>query len=815
MSPMAVGKPHTRTFSVDSGATVNMPSSPANIKAVEELKSPKRIFPHLDDLVIAKPNVDVKSPLRTILQQGDLLARQADTHLDFRRPDIALQEYVSASVIAVDIVPRHPDYLALQKDRGELYRLYMGLNKRINLQHGKFAEVKELIKEDNARTGVKPSSGPGIISTNGHGTQSEMKLDAVGRTNGYSNSIPTKKKPAPAIQPKPDALHGKAIPTSDGVSDLAARFARLQNGGPVQDPRINTRPINISSSTVSSTTSSQTSYGSGHTMTRPAGPREIPSSISQQSLTKLPLDVVLSGMPRAPDAIHHSPLRTAGTPDVEAANLPSSVSRNTSFLSKGRKDSAPPISTVGPSPFVSDDRAEYFSSPLHSSHDNIAPVNTAKRNLPPPDATTITAEDLVGYLKRGQQALKVLIVDLRNREEFDSGHILSQSTICVEPITLRHGISGEELTDSMIIAPTSEQNLFERRREFDLLVFYDQSSSSIKSSSLGKTDDSVLRDFAAAVYDFGYEQRLKRRPVLLAGGLDAWVDLLGPYALQASTNGDGPTSTASLRKISSLSTARREALLAAKRKARPSRVGTKKEEDEWESVMKNDRASARYGDSEELSYARTQDEFLRRYPEVPVQESMVSTSPASFKHSLEDSLPRPPARPAPALPRQRSSGITEKSVSLRFAQPAGGPSNNLVVPPGITGLKNTSQTCYLNSALQLLSNSRNLRMMLMNFQPGSRPVPQKAGETSPPLQLMTRAVGNLLAHMWSGFYASLDPVTLKVGATGPVHHSILTSNRVILMPLIVLQITQPDLGQIERTLMVARYSMIPASLFSG
>lgn len=482
-------------------------------------------------------------------------------------------------------------------------------------------------------------------------------------------------------------------------------------------------------------------------------------------------------MPRAPDAIHHSPLRTVGSHDVDAANLPSSVSRNASFLSTGRKNSAPPISTVGPSPYAVDERrVEYFTSPTHSSHDHNVPLSTDKRNFPPPDSTTITSDILVGYLKRGQQALKVLIVDLRNRQEFDSGHIMSQSTICVEPITLRHGISGEELSDSMVIAPTSEQHLFEHRQEFDLLVFYDQSSTSIQSSTLGKTNDSVLRDFASAVYDFGYEKRLKRRPLLLSGGLDAWVDLLGPYSLQSSTSTGGPITAASSsirsKTLKSLSVSRREVLLATKLRTQNSRLGSQKEEQVWDSVMKSDIASANFVDfadtsiAEELPYATTQDEFLRRYPELPVQESMTSARPR--QHVFDDPLPQPLTRPAPALPRQRSSGITEKGLSLRYAQPAGPSTTTLVYKRGLVGLQNNGNTCYLNAAIQLISNSTALRNLFINFNGIS--VPKKQKETSPPMQLMTRAVGNLLTHIWSGQYSALTPSTLLVSCPGHHYH---------------------------------------------
>lgn len=836
MSPMAVGTPHTRTFSVGSSQPIHtMPAPKPN--GFGDQKTPSRVIPHLDDLVVAKPDVDIKSPLRTILQRGDTLARQADTHLDFRRPDLALQEYVSASEIAVEIIPRHPDYLALQKDRGELYRLYSGLTKRINTQHDKFAEVKSLIKADNVRSGVKPVSRTvntdENISRDGPSQRPTIRSELPEKTNSYTVTSSSKKKPAPIIQPKPDALHGKAILPTDGTSDLATRFARLQNGGPVQDPRINTRPIRVANLSTSNLSSSIAPYGNGHTMIRPAGPRDIPASSSAKPslANSLPISVS-SGMPRAPDAIHHSPLRTNENHGVDAVNLPSSVSRHASYLGSARKNSAPPISTVGPSPYlVNEDRVGYFTSPTHSSHDHHIPITTGKRDLPPPDATTITADALYKFLNRGQQVLKILIVDLRNRQEFDSGHIMSQSIICVDPITLRDGMSGEELSDSMILAPSSEQSLFERRKDFDLLVFYDQSSTFVKTSNLGQPNDGILKNFAAAVYEFGYEKQLKQRPVLLSGGLDAWVDLLGPNSLKASDLANGSQKAAASRAISakSLSILRREALSAAKKKVPNTRLRSRNEEDEWNAVMRQDMGvtdltnSTGSTSSEELPYARTQDEFLRRFPELPVQESMTSARPRSLKHRIEDPLPRPPTRPAPALPRQRSSGITEKGPSLRFAQPAGPSTTTLPYQVGLTGLtNNTGADCYLNSAIQLIGHSQYLRQILLAFRQGSIIVPQKAGETSPPPQLMTLGIGNVLTHMWSGRYEYLNPVTLKVKLHRTLLFNILNSNRVtsmlcILPPVLTLYCTMiaESTEPTEKYHLVRENNTIPANSLFG
>jgi ubiquitin carboxyl-terminal hydrolase 8 len=792
MSPVASGgPPHTRAYPINGGGPV---SSANGVKAngLEGMKGANRVFPHLDDLVAAKPEIDINSPMRKILQNGETLAKQADTHLDFRRPDIALQEYVKASIVAVEIIPRHKDYPSLQSDRGELHRLYTGLTKRINAQHSKFAEVKKVIQENNSRSGVKPTmdkslaaSGSPAPTSNGfqnsHTRSQSVQNPAV---NGTAGTIVPRKKPP--IQPKPDALHGNAIQPSipnsstSAQTDLAARFARLRSvdrNGAIQDPRIRTQPISIPANSEAATTASLGNYT---TTTRPTGPREMPS-VPKTLPSKAPMDVQIPGMPRPPDAIY-SPARA--TDNTATANLPSSVPRSSSYRGQ---DSAPPISTVGPTPIpsIAEGRQDYFS-PARSIQNNSYGPKYQKRQAPDlPDNTTVTAEDLMGYLKLGTQALRVLLVDVRSREDFDSGHIMSQSIICVEPITLRQGISGEQLGDSMIIAPDFEQNLYEQRDEFDLIVFYDQSTSTDVARTTGPGQDGHLHDFAKAVYDYGYEKRLKRRPMMLVGGLDAWVDLLGPSSLQTSFTGTpapGATAQTNLRaarpigRVPMASEMRRGQ--PTRRKTHSSRPLSKEEEKKWDETLREDSALTSPPENgkatpDELVYARTTEDFFRRYPELPpIQESMMSPvlpppPRKTFHDEFVNTVPPPPARPAPALPRQRSSGLSERGPTATFAHSAGLSEPQTIthhrVTPGLTGLVNPGVLCYMNSAVQALSATPFLRELVLNHQhPANPPIPRKSNEASDPLQLMVRCFGNLLTHLWGGQYDWVTPKTLAV-----------------------------------------------------
>jgi ubiquitin carboxyl-terminal hydrolase 8 len=725
-----------------------------------------------------RPYCDINWTLKRIIEEGELFAKQADTSLDFRRFDTALKEYVKATIIAAEVIPLHRDYPNLQLQNAELHRRYIGLTKRINKQGPAITKVKDMIKENNMKSGIQP--GVNWVSP---GTAPTIER---GGDNGPASSVPSqvadvngasaRKKAPPPVQPKPEALHGKAINVDSHAPsqvDLAARFARLRTpepSSPVQDPRIRTRPIIVPESAENETPA--TPSRNNVSIARPIGPREMPSvPATTPHPTKISLDVKFPVMPRLPDAVY-SPDR--GTDSAAIPNLKTSTS---SFPTNGRNNSAPPISTVGPTPLLLDQKDDYFSPP-HTIDGSSSPTGPNKRkSLSLPESTIMTAEELVNL----QASLRILFVDLRSRAEFDSGHIMSRSIVCVEPIILRPGISGDQLGDSMVLAPDFEQDLYNKRQEFDLVVVYDQDSTSAKSST------TKIQDFMLAVYDYGYEKRVKQHPVLLIGGLDAWIDLLGPSSLQSTNTGSSSTSKngpgKSVRPLNR-SVVQRDSRYAERNRQRAHslRQLPREEQLKWDATLREstaheDLTAQPESTSEEIiNYARTTEDFFRRYPELPsIQESMTSPVPplSSSYQKLDDELrsltPKPPTRPAPALPRQRSSGISDRRLLVSPAHAAPSSSQNqsignTTVVPGLTGLVNKNIMCYSLSVVQALSATVFLRDLLRNFvYPPSQPIPrrgQEPGSSCP--QFMMRCLGNLMGHLWCGVYHNVTPNTFLV-----------------------------------------------------
>ena len=134
----------------------------------------------------------------------------------------------------------------------------------------------------------------------------------------------------------------------------------------------------------------------------------------------------------------------------------------------------------------------------------------------------ITATQFANYLRSS----KVLVVDVRNRHDYDQGHILATSVICIEPVGLKLGMSAEELEDRLVVSPLAEQNLFERRNDFDLVVYYDQQTSSDRFLD-GPPMDScavALRAMHDCLYEFNFDKPSTCCIARRLGGLDGSDD---------------------------------------------------------------------------------------------------------------------------------------------------------------------------------------------------------------------------------------------------------------------------------------------------
>jgi ubiquitin carboxyl-terminal hydrolase 8 len=759
-------------------------------------------LPHIDDLTTVPRDIDMSLPIRKMLELAESAMRQAEAWRDFHRPDLAFKEYITASIIAIKFIPRHHEYISLKNERPEMQRTYAALMKKIGNQHTTFEKIKADIIEDNRRTGVRPKDtlirAHGMAMGQGpagprpqtpsreQGANQPYTQSATSppTTNGASkvNGSPST-KPKPMIQPKPQALHGNAIKpgatgpdvaSSMAAQDLAARFANLRTPKTTatasQDPRIKTHTI---------------------VPARPAGPR----AIAPPEKPVISVESSLPDLPKVPDAIY-SPAR--GTVSNEAAQLPSSTprglfSRTGSFASGSGSTPATTGTVVNTS--TPRNSSDYFTG-ISSSFSSVVP-STPK--LPIPGGDTITVEDLFSLIQRGAQAVQVLIIDVRSREVFDEGHIMSQSTICIEPsILVREDISAEQIAESMVLSPAPEQFQFEKRNKFDLVVICDQSSEKISQRWSGQQDEVALMSLQRALVHLNYGRELKMPPKLLKGGVDAWVDMMGPLSLQTSSTAEtvkAPKTTPQWKISSSVSRTKSK---YTTRPLKPEEVKV------WEETLKHDDLQT----SKSPGFVRSTEDFLRRFPAVSLeQESM--TSPVSptvetppspygspYQGDIYSDLPSPPTRPAPAVPRPSYSGLSQNmDDDLLYAQAKmarvtslkKGPMPGATTPTieemqpfqYHTGLHNPHNWCYANSSIQALLSSPGFGQELQkpDWQ-NSYKVPRTADEKIDHPQLMTRILSNLFHYMGTGKLKVMKAETLMVCIIFPSVNSTPTNGRV-------------------------------------
>ncbi|GAV50855.1 hypothetical protein ZYGR_0AD00380 [Zygosaccharomyces rouxii] len=83
----------------------------------------------------------------------------------------------------------------------------------------------------------------------------------------------------------------------------------------------------------------------------------------------------------------------------------------------------------------------------------------------------ISAKELEFLLKSDDR--NILLVDVRQRSEFEETHIKASNVICIEPISFKSSYTDLELEKkSMITSPNVEIDIFKRRNEFTFVILY-------------------------------------------------------------------------------------------------------------------------------------------------------------------------------------------------------------------------------------------------------------------------------------------------------------------------------------------------------
>lgn len=797
-------------------------------------------YPHIKDLQekadFAVKTIDPRIPIRSLLNNAQQSTRQVGTDVSFKRPDRAYVEYLIGSELLLNVIPQHKDYPSVIANRGEWAQLYRKSCKQIDTQHEMCKQIYNVIVEDNERSGVKPSgqssmSRPLSSSSNGklriaNGHSRPLSMPDTPTTasrqadelflagNGTaSHSPPPHQQPSiarrgrPIVQPKPEILRDHS-PRPIRCDELAERFSQLRvqrkdtptsNGSGIQaapqngfvgvpSPTKYTPPLSEDSNSLHYGPQSR-SEGLP-SPPKPSGPREMlppPPTKYPPPPPKIPLNARIEPqLPRAPSPAYNP---SRGNISPTKTSMPS-LNRKPSIT--GQDVTSPQSAKHLSGSSISN---SYSQCMLSNKSDTGSPLRKSM-NADTNPMKSMTAAELYERL----QTSNILLIDVRSREDYDQGHIFAKSIMCIEPIGLKPGLSAEELEERLIVSPEMEQSFFESRGSFELVVYYDLGTASdrfLTGPPIGTIAD-ALRALHDTLYEFNDSKPLRKSPVTLKGGLDAWTDLVGPQALATSSTAAlvgsmrsrGPARKPG-RPIGRVPMASANSSLEVrKRRLRDQKPLNAEEKKRWlEKARKEEVDPADYqnaqsdgdtdsdGEMPPSPFVHNIEDFLRRFPEAsPVQQSMmVSIPPPPRSRPPEpplpqqppQSLPSIPSRPAPAVPRPSYSGVSERDNSqssplVRQQSSAQYPlyqsrSASLYKKLPRTGLINFSVTCYMNATIQCLVATVPLSNLFLGT--GWKDLTQRNWKGSDGVMPMVYA--NLIRSLWRDDVAAVRPRSLR------------------------------------------------------
>lgn len=772
-----------------------------------------RPYEHIQDLQSrAQEGFSDHDPPAKLLGTAAASLQQAEMLLNSRRPDLAFVEYLRAYEIAIDFIPRSGKMLDMDLDQG-WDRQYKLVKNTLIQWNAQYMSIKSIIENNNKRSQVLPKGYQAKINHTRSQSESQRNYATKApypQSNAeyQSPNASGTRKVKPSVSPKPEALHGRAI--SHGANALngssrtnprdalSDRFAQLRMGSSAgridtsrPDSRGSTSSVHSSPILMPAASDWNGTYSfdgpskSNGMNGKPSGPRGMPNG-GPLLPAKLPLDTSFAAaMPKAPSPTY-SPARNMHTTGNVAP--PRHSARSLASSEYRRSSTASSVASVR-APNGLRDNGDYF--PQTGPDDGRTESATSMKQSQSAKETRCSTERLFDYLPR----FSVLLIDVRPRADFDQGHIYSQNVMCIEPMSLQSGMSAEQLQESLILSPDSEQTLFDDRHLFDLVVYYDANTQSDRYLSNPTSDrETKLKYLHEALYDFNQEKPLSQPPMLLIGGIDAWIDLVGQQALASSNT---LTRAKAGRPIARrpMASSGGSQLRLPKRRVQDFAPLNQDEEQAWlnqarqesvsvpqQTVAEEDEEGEQEDEEERERLSRAAiDEFNQRYPDASAIDSqpgfmssqMPSRKPPAPPAKIPDypAAPPPsqyaqaPTRPAPAAPRMSYTGVSERAASQSTFP---GRSDGLMpyVPPKLrsstmtlpkTGLINFGVTCYMNSTIQALSATTPLSILFLSDE--FKRAVQRNWKGSK--GVMPELYSNLIRSLWKGDVASIKPTTFR------------------------------------------------------
>lgn len=151
--------------------------------------------------------------------------------------------------------------------------------------------------------------------------------------------------------------------------------------------------------------------------------------------------------------------------------------------------------------------------------------------LPPPtdfvfpSTLVVEPQELASWISTrgtGGKHPSVLLLDIRPSNVYEQGFIKHKWVAQIEPLVLKRDVLSKKIEESMVLNRDAEQQLFAGRHHFDLVVYYNQNSRKLRDEN-----SLELYNLHVAIYELEFQKILRRAPMLLAGGFDAWKSVVG------------------------------------------------------------------------------------------------------------------------------------------------------------------------------------------------------------------------------------------------------------------------------------------------
>ena len=738
-----------------------------------------------DIMVTAQPDVDRNTPVNLQLEKAEGYISSSKRAVEFQRLDLAYKDYLRGYDVVVNYIPRHRDFGFYCDTRKGWESRYKSLLRTVQDMEPQMEQVRLIVQDDNAKRRSQSigesASRERQSYSSGFGVPSAVSSKTLSMPSPPRN-IPEQLRPA--VRPKPEGMHGNAI----AGNDLSQRFARLRIPSNEKDGG---NSVSAMDETLAYSTSG--SHTNGALTARPGGPRDMLKNLDGPSIppkiplnTRIPPKIPLNAsiqMPKPPSPTYSPAKVTVSNP---LSNPPRS-SMESHGTNSERRQMYYNQPNNGPQPLQVQRAREdnpYRPRTPNGVHSAII-AKSSSSEIPYEEA--ISAERLVEYMRK----YNVLIIDVREREVFDDGHIFSKSIICIEPVALKEGVSAEEVEERLVVSPETEQSLFERRNEFDIVVYHDQRTNSTRYLRGPPTSNNApaLRALYDTLYEFNDYKPLKdgRPPALLLGGIDAWVDLMGTNSLATSKTAALMGSTRRRYQREGLRPVGRNRMVSAnsshevrKRRLREYQPLNPDEADAWRQKAQEEEVDTNEyvqegsdGDVDDVEpnspFVHDYESFLRKFPEVNgMQQSMTMPSRVIQPPQRYDypAAPAVPSRPPPAVPRPSYSGQAEiSSPQAPLARQTSAMRPPLYASSSVarrlklprTGLTNFGVTCYMNSTLQCLSATMPLSQFFLEDQYKAFLQHNWKGSDG----IMPDLYTNLIRSLWRSDVEVIKPTTFR------------------------------------------------------